>query len=223
MGVLKIGVVGSNRGIGLSLVRQLVRFRHQVYAFCRDASEELRSVRPKNIIENFDVTNQVAIRVSIRSLGSIKLDWLIHVAVLLRPVTFLSFNQSSVFEQFQVNAVGPIMTVQVFLPYLAQSSKIGILTSRLASIKPNTSGGSYGYRMSKSALNMAGKSMSEELRPRGIALFLLHPGFVRTDMTGFRGNIDPSDSASALIKIINAKSLRDSGSFFNIDGKKLPW
>jgi NAD(P)-dependent dehydrogenase (short-subunit alcohol dehydrogenase family) len=138
-------------------------------------------------------------------------------------VTFSSFNQSSVFEQFQVNAVGPILTVQVFLPYLAQRSKIGILTSKLGSIKPNTSGGTHGYRMSKSALNMAGKSMSEELRPRGIALFLLHPGFVRTDMTGFRGNIDPSDSASALIKIINAKSLRDSGSFFNIDGKKLPW
>ena len=81
MGVLKIGVVGSNRGIGLSLVRQLVRFRHQVYAFCRDASEELRSVRPKNIIENFDVTNQAAMRVSLRSLGSVKLDQLIHVAI----------------------------------------------------------------------------------------------------------------------------------------------
>ena len=223
LGVLKVGVVGSNRGIGLSLVRQLVRFRHQVYAFCRNASEELKSVGPKNIIENFDVTNQAAMRVSLRSLGSVKLDWLIHVAGLLRPVTFSSFNQSSVFEQFQVNAVGPILTVQVFLPYLAQRSKIGILTSKLGSIKPNTSGGTHGYRMSKSALNMAGKSMSEELRPRGIALFLLHPGFVRTDMTGFRGNIDPSDSASALIKIINAKSLRDSGSFFNIDGKKLPW
>ena len=98
MGVLKIGVVGSNRGIGLSLVWQLVRFRHQVYAFCRNASEELSSVRPKNIIENFDVTNQAAIRVSLRSLGSVKLDWLIHVAGLLRPVTFSSFNQSSVFE-----------------------------------------------------------------------------------------------------------------------------
>ena len=219
MGVLKIGVVGSNRGIGLSLVWQLVRFRHQVYAFCRNASEELSSVRPKNIIENFDVTNQAAMRVSLRSLGSVKLDWLIHVAGLLRPVTFSSFNQSSVFEQFKVNAVGPILTVQVFLPYLAQSSKIGILTSKLGSIKQNTSGGSDGCRMSKSELNMAGKSMSGELRPKGIALFLLHPGFVRTDMTGFRGNTDPSDWASALIKIINAKSLRDSGSFFNIDGK----
>ncbi len=99
-------------------------------------------------------------------------------------MTFSSFNQSSVFEQFKVNAVGPILTVQVFLPYVAQSSKIGILTSKLGSIKQNTSGGSDGYRMSKSALNMAGKSMSGELRPKGIALFLLYPGFVRTDMTG---------------------------------------
>jgi NAD(P)-dependent dehydrogenase (short-subunit alcohol dehydrogenase family) len=219
LGVLKIGVIGSNRGIGLILVRQLIRFRHQVYAYCRNACEELRSVRPKNIIENFDVTHQAAMRVSLRSLGSVKLDWLIHVAGLLRPVTFSSFNQSSVFEQFKVNAVGPILTVQVFLPYRAQSSKIGILTSKLGSIKQNTSGGSDGYRVSKSVLNMAGKSMSGELRPKGIALFLLHPGFVRTDMTGFRVNIDPSDSASAFIKIINAAILRDSGSFFNIDGK----
>ncbi|MAJ80575.1 MAG: hypothetical protein CMK30_04500 [Porticoccaceae bacterium] len=77
--------------------------------------------------------------------------------------------------------------------------------------------------MSKSALNMAGKSMSEELRSRGIALLLLHQGFVKTGITGFRGNINPSDSARALIKTINVKSLRDSGSFFNIDENKLPW
>ncbi|MAH72755.1 MAG: hypothetical protein CBC09_01565 [Cellvibrionales bacterium TMED49] len=197
--------------------------RHQVFAFCRNASQDLRSVRPKSIIENFDVTNQITMRVGLRSLDSAKLDWLIHVSGLLRPVTFSRFNQSSLLEQFQVNAIGPVLTVQAFLPYLAQRSKIVILTSKLGSIKENVSGGSYGYRMSKSALNMAGKSMSEELRPRGKTLFLLHPGFVKTDMTGFRGNINPAESARAMIKIISTKSLRDSGSFFNIDGTKLPW
>ncbi len=197
--------------------------RHQVFAFCRNASQDLRSVRPKSIIENFDVTNQITMRVGLRSLDSAKLDWLIHVSGLLRPVTFSRFNQSSLLEQFQVNAIGPVLTVQAFLPYLAQRSKIVILTSKLGSIKENVSGGSYGYRMSKSALNMAGKSMSEELRPRGKTLFLLQPGFVKTDMTGFRGNINPAESARAMIKIISTKSLRDSGSFFNIDGTKLPW
>ena len=92
------------------------------------------------------------------------------VLLILRPVTFSSFNQSSVFEQFQVNAVGPILTVQVFLPYLAQRSKIGILTSKLGSIKPNTSGGTHGYRMSKSALNMAGGKKKNKNDSGGVVL-----------------------------------------------------
>lgn len=66
-------------------------------------------------------------------------------------------------------------------------SKVVMITSRMGSIGDNTSGGYYGYRMSKVALSMAGKSLVHDLKPRQIAVAILHPGLVSTAMTDFSG------------------------------------
>ena len=218
-----IAVIGTTRGIGLELVRQLVSAGGNVFAFCREVSPSLRAIKPKAIIENFNVIDTDAMIAGVRKLGNTRVDWLIHVAGILRNENLDKLTQRSLLRQVSVNSIGPVLTVQTFLPYLSKQSKIGLLTSRLGSITENTSGGYYGYRMSKAALNAAGQSLSKDLSSRGIAVFLLHPGYVRTEMTGYSGDINASESASGLIKLMREKSIRDTGTFWHVNGRKIPW
>ena len=100
---------------------------------------------------------------------------------------------------------------------------MAIITSRMGSIADNNSGGRYGYRMSKAAVNMAGRSLATDLAGNGVAVVVLHPGFVRTEMTGFQGLIDSSESAAGLIDRIDQLTLETSGSFWHANGESLPW
>jgi len=98
------------------------------------------------------------------------------------------------------------------------------MSSRMGSIDDNSSGGSYGYRMSKVALNMAGLSLAIDLRPRGIAVAILHPGLVRTRMIGFNPQgISPEEAVQGLLARIDALSLETSGRFWHANGELLPW
>ena len=98
------------------------------------------------------------------------------------------------------------------------------MTSRMGSIDDNTSGGSYGYRMSKVALCMAGKSLSVDLRPDGITVAILHPGLVSTRMTGFTPNgISPEQSVNGLLARIDSLTLENSGTFWHSNGEILAW
>ena len=204
-------------------MRHLIAEERRVFAFCRETSRGLSALKPAAIIKNFNVTDPEIMRAKIKELGNERIDWLIHVSGILRNENLAQLTQRSLIRQMSVNAIGPILTVQTFLPYLAQPSKIGLLTSRLGSITENTSGSYYGYRMSKSALNMAGKSLSKDLRGRGTAVFLLHPGYVKTEMTGFSGDINASESAKGLIRLMNEKTLRETGTFWHVSGRRIPW
>src|SRR6185295_20091155 len=102
---------------------------------------------------------------------------------------------------------------------LAPGSKVALMTSRMGSIADNTSGSMYGYRMSKAALNMAGASLAHDLKPRGIAVVILHPGYVRTEMTGGHGNIDPADAAKQLMTRIDELTPGTSGRFLHANGE----
>jgi NAD(P)-dependent dehydrogenase (short-subunit alcohol dehydrogenase family) len=105
---------------------------------------------------------------------------------------------------------------------LQKGSKVAIVSSRVGSIEDNGSGGNYGYRASKAAVNMIGTNLRHELLPRGIAVAILHPGLVATDMTGGSG-IAPADSAQGLIQRIDELSLENSGGFWHAEGYTLPW
>ena len=145
------------------------------------------------------------------------------VAGILRGGGLDGFNPGAIREQFEVNALGVLSSTVALLPCLRDGGKIALLTSRMGSIADNTSGGSYGYRMSKAALNMAGRSLSIDLRPRKIAVAILHPGWVQTDMTGGGGLIDADTSAKGLLERIDTMTLADSGEFFHENGERLPW
>ncbi len=133
-------------------------------------------------------------------------------------------DTNSIRRQFEVNALGPLRLTQALLTNLKQGSKVIIMTSRMGSIEDNTSGGSYGYRMSKVALSMAGKSLSVDLKSQGIAVAILHPGLVKTRMTGFTDSgITPEQAVKGLLARIDELNLENTGTFWHSNGEILPW
>jgi NAD(P)-dependent dehydrogenase (short-subunit alcohol dehydrogenase family) len=152
----------------------------------------------------------------------VRLDGAILNAGILEGDDLKSFSAESLQRQFEVNAVAPLLLARALLPNLAEGSKLGLITSRMGSIDDNGSGGYYGYRMSKTALNMAGRSLAVDLRPRGIAVAILHPGMVATRMVDFSG-IPPEQAAAGLLARLEALKLGSSGRFRHANGEELPW
>ena len=114
------------------------------------------------------------------------------------------------FCALKINAIAPLRCVETLLPSLGDGA--------------NGSGGFYGYRMSKAALNAAGVSLARDLKPRGIAVAILHPGMVATDMTArFGGGIPPADSAKGLLARVDELNLDNTGTFWHMNGEVLPW
>jgi len=125
-------------------------------------------------------------------------------------------------HQFKINTLGPLRVTEALSENLTEGAKVAIVTSRVGSIQDNSSGGYWGYRTSKTAVNMVGTNLMHELRPRGIAVALLHPGLVATEMTGHQG-VPPNEAARGLIERIDELTLANSGRFWHAEGYELPW
>ncbi len=218
-------VTGANRGIGLELVAQLAGRGEQVLAACRVTSAELDALAAKGVrVETgVDMTSDASARSLGERLREVDLDWLILNAGTLEVGGLEDLDAESLKRQYDVNAVGPLRVVKALLPNLKKGSKIGLVSSRVGSVADNTSGGMYGYRMSKSAMNMAGKCLALDLAPRGVSVVVLHPGFIRTRMTGGNGNDGPDVAARGLIARMDTLGPATSGRFFHANGEELPW
>jgi NAD(P)-dependent dehydrogenase (short-subunit alcohol dehydrogenase family) len=214
-------IAGANRGIGLELVRQLAAAGHRVHGTYRADPGELPTLA--QAVHTLDVTDQASVNALAAGLGDTRLDWLVLSAGVLLRTPLDELDLDAVRLQLEVNALGPLRVVAALRHLLAPGARVVFLTSRMGSIGDNTSGGRYGYRMSKAALNMAGMSLARDLAPQGISVAMLHPGFVRTGMTGFKGFVDPPDAAAGLIARIEALSLETSGGFWHANGERLPW
>ncbi len=216
-------ITGTNRGIGLEYCRQLQARGDTVVAVCRTPSPELEALGVR-IEAGVDLTDGAAITDLVERLGPLAIDVLILNAGLLERTSLDNLDVESLRRQFEVNALAPLRLTQALLGHLPAGAKVILMTSRMGSIDDNSSGGAYGYRMSKVALCMAGKSLAIDLRPRGIAVALLHPGLVRTRMTGFSAQgISTEESVHGLLARIDALSLETSGSFWHANGQLLPW
>jgi NAD(P)-dependent dehydrogenase (short-subunit alcohol dehydrogenase family) len=214
-------ITGTNKGIGLQLCTQLKARGDDVIAVCRTASPELSELGVR-VIDGIDVSSAESIDRLKSELAGQQLDVLINNAGILKGDSFGSLDYEEILEQFRVNTLGPLRVTEALVENLKDGSKVAIVSSRVGSIDDNSSGGNYGYRASKTAVNQIGTNLKHELMPRGISVALLHPGLVATEMTGGQG-ISPTDSARGLIERIDALDINNSGSFWHAEGYELPW
>ena len=216
-------ITGANRGIGLELVRQLKARGEDIIATCRSSSSELNELSVR-VETDIDITSGDSVIQLRENLNDTEVDVLIQNAGIAEFNSLSTLDPQSIVHQFEVNALSPLCFVQTMLSRLSKSAKIALISSRMGSIEDNSSGGSYGYRMSKVALCMAGKSLAVDLKPKGISVAILHPGLVSTRMTGFTSNgIQPEESVKGLVQRIDELSLKNTGTFWHSNGEILPW
>ena len=218
-------ITGANRGIGLALSERLCARGDRVLAACRRSSAELR-VTLAHVFAGVDVGDDASLASLVRRLRGERIDrlWL-NAGVLGRQAlgSIDAAGFADMRQQFEVNALGPLRVAQALLANLGEGAKVAILTSRMGSIADNGSGGYYGYRASKAAVNAIGRSLAIDLKPRGIGVYLLHPGWVATDMGGPNSTVAPADAAQQLIDLVERLELEHSGEFWHASGAPLPW
>lgn len=215
-------ITGANRGIGLALTKKYAAKNHNVIAICRTNSEELKNTNAK-IITNIDITNIKSIQTLITMLKNINIDILINNAGQWCNDSIEDMNFDNIQANFLINAIGTLRIITSLKSNFTERSKIIIITSKMASITENISGGRYGYRMSKAALNAAGKSLSIDFKQDNIPVVMIHPGWVKTAMGGPNALISTEESAAHILKVIEKIKLSDSGNFYNYDGSSIKW
>ena len=222
-----IVITGANRGIGLAMTKICHRRGNNVYALCRQSSPQLTALKV-NIIEGVDIATDTGIAHAQSTLSNVAIDLLINNAGILRDESLSHFNKETIIEQFNVNALAPIALTQALLSSLSKNSKVAFITSRMGSITDNDSGGRYGYRMSKAALNIAAVSLAKDLSAKEIAVGIYHPGYVKTDMVNMLGQTSNGDissdlAAERLLTLMAELTLAESGVFKHSNGEILPW
>jgi NAD(P)-dependent dehydrogenase (short-subunit alcohol dehydrogenase family) len=193
-----------------------------VFAVCRHSSTELNAL-PVVTITDVDVATDAGINKLLIELQQVTIDVLICNAGILRDESLSNLNINSIREQFEVNALAPLRIVSALQAQINDSGKVAMITSRMGSIADNGSGGRYGYRMSKAALNAASMSLSIDLKQRNIPVGIYHPGYVQTDMVNHGGDISATESASRLIGLIEQLNISETGVFKHSNGQVLPW
>ena len=225
-------ITGANRGIGLELTRQYLAAGEKVFASARDPSIEglsrLTERYPDNLkIVMLDVTDESNIQTVAGSLESTSIDLLINNAGLFhsKHEDFSSLNPDIWIEEFRVNSIAPFLVTRALKSNLANanSSVVGMISSKMGSMGDNQSGGNYSYRSSKAALNAVSVSLANDLSDLDISVVALHPGWVQTDMGGPNGLIDVETSAAGLKAILDKAGKAESGKFYDYSGKQLPW
>jgi NAD(P)-dependent dehydrogenase (short-subunit alcohol dehydrogenase family) len=226
-------ITGANRGLGLEFARQYLDDGWQVHAACRDpeSASELRrladaSDRKLRIIA-LDVTDPSSIKPAAAELDRQAIDLLLNNAGVMgaRGQTIGNIDYDAWAKVLDANTIGPMRISEAFVDHVARSERklIVTLTSGMGSLADNTSGGWIAYRSSKAAVNMVMRSLAIDLAPRGITCVVVNPGWVRTDMGGPQATLTATDSVKRLRHLIETLGPKQSGKFFNYDGREYAW
>jgi NAD(P)-dependent dehydrogenase (short-subunit alcohol dehydrogenase family) len=230
MNTFRVLITGANRGLGLEFTKQYAAEGWDVLACCREpqqatALQALAGAHSNIKIHHLDVANFAQIDALALQLKGQAIDVLINNAGVYPPSTFGDTNYDDWAEAFKINAMASLKMAEAFVTHVTKSElkKIATLTSKMGSLDDNTSGESYIYRTSKTAVNMVMKSLSIDLKPYGISVVTLHPGWVQTDMGGPNGLISAHTSVMGLRKVIDDLSLNNTGKFIAYNGSEIAW
>jgi len=244
-------VVGASAGIGLEMVKQLVARGEKVFATVRsrknsakgeDLISEVAATGDVTIIEGVDITNDnVGETLKVSALAGVTIDVVIHNAG--GAVSGMDFMEKQSLDNvtmelmrnaFELNTLGPLRMQQALTPQMTSpGGKVAIISTDIASIADNTSGGIYAYRTSKAAVNMVGKGMSCDLKAKGIPVAMIHPGLVATEFaqgaSKAMGGMPVEKSVKDVISVIDALSMENTGCFVTVKKEEgvepvaLPW
>lgn len=224
-------ITGSSRGIGLGLCKALLGQGETVIGACRnpegarDHWELVQDFKGRFRSVALDVSNEGQIKQVGMDFAKESIDVLVNNAGVMLGDSddFNTLKFDDLMKSFQINSIAPMQVTRALLPSLlkSKSPKVAHITSKMGSIAENTIGGYYAYRMSKAALNMFHKSFAREFSE--ICSLTLHPGWVQTEMGGKGARDTVHDSCEGLIQVVERATLKDSGSFFDFKGEKVPW
>jgi NAD(P)-dependent dehydrogenase (short-subunit alcohol dehydrogenase family) len=214
-------ISGANRGIGLAFAKNYVAKGYNVIATSRSQSEALNGLKVTQM--KLDISSDASIAEFKAKLADIKIDLLINNAGILYRDILKDISREAILEQFNVNAVSPILLTKQLLENLNKDCKVVFISSSMGSIAENGSRGFYGYRASKTGLNMLVKSLSNDLKDKGIACLALHPGYIKTDMTNGNGDMEPDEAVEKMSKVIDQFNMEWTGQFRHRDGREIPF
>jgi NAD(P)-dependent dehydrogenase (short-subunit alcohol dehydrogenase family) len=223
-------ISGANRGLGLEFARQYSADGWQVIGGCRDPDKAaaLAAIAGVEVVR-LDVADEASIASVAQALDGRKLDVLLNNAGIYGSTVGDAEQRLETMDPavwravLDTNVIAPFLLTRALLPNLEAGSIVGILSSELGSIANNSFGEIYGYRSSKAAVNMVGRSLSLDLRPKAIIVLLLHPGWAHTEMGGPHAPVDPVDSIAGLRRVLAAATPESSGRFLAWDGREMPW
>ena len=225
-------ITGANRGLGFGFVKSFLAKNINVICTTRNisGSKELLECK-KNYPDNLEILElDLLEKKSENILSDLLSDKPIDIFINNAGVgnsnqRFGVVSSKPWLDVLKVNLIAPLTLTQSIIENIKKGSekKIYFLSSQLGSIGDNTSGGMYIYRSSKTALNQVVKSLSVDLKPMGITVISLHPGWVKTDMGGPNAPVQIDESIKGMMQVIDKTDIRDTGRFLNYDGKELPW
>jgi NAD(P)-dependent dehydrogenase (short-subunit alcohol dehydrogenase family) len=236
-------ITGANRGLGLGLVKLYADDGWRIFACCRDPGKatELNAVAAKSggkvSVHPLDVENHATIDALAKTLAGQPIDVLLNVAgyygskIVSEPGGLQKFGESDYAEWariYKINVMGPMKMCEAFVENVAASQQkkmvnISSIVGSIGTIGNGYGGNMYGYRASKAALNAITRGMAEDLKPRGVIVVPMHPGWVRTDMGGPSADIDTRTSVTGMKKVIDGLTAADTGKYMVYDGSTLPW
>ncbi|WP_375771112.1 SDR family oxidoreductase [Archangium gephyra] len=230
---MRYAITGASRGLGLEFVRQLLNRGDAIEAGVRSPAEarqlqELaQGAEGRLRLHALDISNPQSVDAFAAAVGQGQpLDVLINNAgVYGKDGALNELDYESMAQTFAINTLGPLRLTAALLPALRRGSarRVVHITSQMGSIGDNGMGGSYGYRISKAALNMAMRNMHVDLHPEGFVTIAMHPGWVQTDMGGPQAPLRPEESVRGMINVIDRLKAEDGGRFFSYAGAEIPW
>ncbi|TBL79039.1 SDR family NAD(P)-dependent oxidoreductase [Paenibacillus thalictri] len=228
-------ITGANRGLGYQLTLEAVSRGHMVYAGVRSLAapspllDELERKYPGQIRKvELDAADMSSIRRAAEELGNLTpaLDCVINNAAVLlekeKTLEELDFDQLRM--SFEINTFGPMYIIQQLLPLIYKGSDQTIINiSSEAGTIINAFSTNYAYSMSKTALNMFSERLRHYVKDRGIEVYAVHPGWMKTDMGGEDAPAEPLDTARGVLNIIDKKvTITSKIAFINHLGKPMP-
>lgn len=222
-------ITGAGRGIGLALAKELMTRGHQVFGSIRtsDLAHQLSAELGAGFTPLvFDVTDSISVKKAAAGLD-ISLNGLVNNAGVLgvRSPNTIDYDDFDEFaDVLAINTLAPLRIVQAFLPHLrkAEASRILTISSQMGMMS-NQSSNAIAYRASKAAVNKVMQGVATDLKSENIAVQMLHPGWVRTDMGTSSADISAEQSASGIADRLEKLTMDQSGTFVNYDGSPMPW